>query len=318
MVNSPTQEVIEAERKERKQVFKSFIIIGCLEVIFSISLLICGISGAVYGKSDYYAGAFIAGGFFPLKGIYFINFYMKGISSKTDDNVVISQLLRYSYPIMMIGYIACIVGIVLTSVSGIFSSCQRSVFSNSNIACDADIGKYRSVAIPILVFVLLCLGLNIYTVYYVCKHQNRFGRENFPSDRRTFRQMLGENMAAQEEAGYQVDQNYSGVIMGTSPYAGPAYSMGPNPSGYPMGPTEGYPIGPTTSYPIGPISGDSKGPITGYSMGPGISPTEQQFPGPYPAPSAPYSSPSDVKIDLNQPSEEPSAPPPSYESLTEH
>ncbi|XP_076102596.1 uncharacterized protein LOC143071863 isoform X3 [Mytilus galloprovincialis] len=93
MINSPTQEVIEAERKERKQVFKSFIIIGCLEAIFSISLLICGISGAVYGKSDYYAGAFIAGGFFLLKGIYFINFYMKGISSKTDDNVVLSQLV---------------------------------------------------------------------------------------------------------------------------------------------------------------------------------------------------------------------------------
>ncbi|XP_076102595.1 uncharacterized protein LOC143071863 isoform X2 [Mytilus galloprovincialis] len=312
--------MIEAERKERKQVFKSFIIIGCLEAIFSISLLICGISGAVYGKSDYYAGAFIAGGFFLLKGIYFINFYMKGISSKTDDNVVLSQLLLYSYPIMMIGFMACIVGIVLTSVSRVFSNCRRSVFSNSNIACDADIGKYRSVAIPILVFVLLCLGLNIYTVYYVCKNQYRFGKENFSSGRRTFRQILGENMAAQEEAGYQVDQNYSGVKMGTSPYTGPAYPMGPNPSGYPMGPTEEYPIGPTTSYPIGPISGDSKGPITGFSMGQGISPPEQQFPRPYPAPSAPYSPPStgplNVKIDLNQPPEEPSAPPPSYESVT--
>ncbi|VDI66077.1 Hypothetical predicted protein [Mytilus galloprovincialis] len=314
MINSPTQEVIEAERKERKQVFKSFIIIGCLEAIFSISLLICGISGAVYGKSDYYAGAFIAGGFFPLKGIYFINFYMKGISSKTDDNVVLSQLLSYNDD--WFHGLHCWDRTYLCI--GSFFKLSTSVFSNSNIACDADIGKYRSVAIPILVFVLLCLGLNIYTVYYVCKNQYRFGRENFPSGRRTFRQMLGENMAAQEEAGYQVDQNYSGVIMGTSPYAGPAYSMGPNPSGYPMGPTEGYPIGPTTSYPIGPISGDSKGPTTGYSMGPGISPPEQQFPGPYPAPSAPYSSPSDVKIDLNQPPEEPSAPPPSYESLTKH
>lgn len=54
--------MIEAERKERKQVFKSFIIIGCLEAIFSISLLICGISGAVYGKGEYYTGAFVAGG----------------------------------------------------------------------------------------------------------------------------------------------------------------------------------------------------------------------------------------------------------------
>ncbi|XP_063432989.1 uncharacterized protein LOC134715056 [Mytilus trossulus] len=219
---------------------------------------------------------------------------------------------------MIFGFMACIVGIILTSVSGAFSSCDRSWFPDSDKACDSDIGKYRSVAIPILVFVLLCLGLNIYTVYYVCKNQYRFSRENFPSGRRTFRQMLGENMAAQEEAGYQVDQNYSGVKIGISPYAGPDYPIGSNPSGYPMGPAEGYSIGSTTSYPIGPISGDSKGPITGYSMGPGSSPREQQFPGPYPAPSAPPPTigPLNVKIDLNQPPEEPSAPPPSYESVT--
>lgn len=212
---------------------------------------------------------------------------------------------------------ACLVGIVLTSVSGVFSSCSKSLFSHYDLACDSDIGKYRSVAIPILVFVLLCLVLNIYAVYYVCTNQYRFGRENFPICRRTTRQMLGENMAAREEAGYQAGQNYAGVNMGTSPYAGPAYPMGPNPSDYPMVPTAGYPMGPTTDYPMGQTTGYPKGPITGYSMGPGILPPDQRSPGPYPQPSAPYQSPttgpSDVKIDLNHP---PSAPPPSYESVT--
>ncbi|CAC5396905.1 unnamed protein product [Mytilus coruscus] len=318
MVEGSTQ-----QGSERKQVFQRFKIIGILDIIFASSLLICGIVGAVHGDGGYFGppyfiGSFITGVFFLLKGMYFINLYKKGTSGAT----ALAQLLSCSTALIMFGFMACLVGIVLSSISGVYSSCDRNWFPETDIACDSNIGKYRSVAIPILVLVILCAVLNIYTLYYLCTNQSKFG-VNFRMGRVTTQQMamnnqllmmqnqmLMQQMAAQGQAGHVAGQNYSGVHM---------VPMGPNP-GYPMGPAAGYTMGPAAGYPMGPTTDYTMGQTTGYPMRPGIPPPEQQYPGPYAQPAASYPSgptglSSDVKIDLNQPPEEPFAPPPSYESV---
>ncbi|XP_052099234.1 uncharacterized protein LOC127733858 [Mytilus californianus] len=310
---------------ESMQVFQRFKIIGVLDVILASSLLICGIVGAIYGDGGYFGppyfvGSFVTGVIFLLKGIYLINLYKKGTSGAT----ALAQLLSCSTAIIMFGFMSCLVGIALSSISGVYSSCDRNWFSETDIACASKIGKYRSVAIPALILIILCAVLNIYTLYYLCTNQSKFG-VNFRMGRMTTQQMamnnqmlmmqnqmLMQQMAAQGQAGHIAGQNYSGVHMGTSSYAGSAYPMGPNP---------GYPMGPAAGYPMGSAAGFTMGPTTGYPMGPGIPPPEQQFPGPYPQPEASYPPgpiglSSDVKIDLNQPPEQPSAPPPSYESVT--
>ncbi|XP_071167453.1 uncharacterized protein [Mytilus edulis] len=318
---------------DSKEVFQRFMIIGILEIIFGSSLLICGIAGVVYGDGGYFGppyftGSFITGVFFLLKGMYFINLYKKG----TSGSAALAQLLSCSTAIIMFGFMACIMGIVFSSMSGVYSSCDRSWFPDSDIACDSNIGKYKSVAIPILILVILCAVLNIYTLFYLCSNQSKFG-VNFRMGRMTTQQMalnnqvimmqnqvLMQQMAAQGQGGHIAGSAYP---MGTNPGypMGPAagYPMG-SAAGFTMGPTTGYQMGPTTGYQMGP-TGYSMGPTAGYPMGPGLPPPEQQFPGPYPQPEASYPSgptglSSDVKIDLNQPPEQPSAPPPSYDSVT--
>ncbi|XP_063432990.1 uncharacterized protein LOC134715058 [Mytilus trossulus] len=342
MADSSTQ-----EGSDRKEVFQRFKIIGILEMIFGSSLLICGIVGAVYGDGGYFGppyftGSFITGVYFLLKGMFFINLYKKGTSGST----ALAQLLSCSTAIIMFGFMTCLMGIIFSSISGVFSSCDRSWFPDSDIACNSNIGKYRSVAIPILILVILCAVLNIYTLFYLCSNQRKFG-VNFRMGRMTTQQMavnnqvlmmqnqmLMQQMAAQGQGGHIAGQHYPGAHMGTNPMGtypmgqNPGYPMGPaagypmgSAAGFTMGPTTGYQMGPTIGYSMGPTTGYSMGPTAGYPMGPGIPPPEQQFPGPYPQqeasyPSGPTGLSSDVKIDINQPPEQPSAPPPSYDSVT--
>ncbi|XP_071167456.1 uncharacterized protein [Mytilus edulis] len=257
---------------------------------------------------------------FLLKGIFFIYLYKRGTSGST----ALSQLLSCSAAIIIIGFMACLIGIVLSSVSGVYSSCDRSWFSDSDIACDSNIGKYRSVAIPILILLILCAVLNIYTFFYLSSNQSKFGvnfcmgkmttQQMARNNRVIMTQMLMQQMAAQGQGRHIAGQNYPGAHIGTRPYAGSTYPMVTNP-GFPMGPAAGYPMGsatgftmgPTTGYQMVPTSGYPIGPATGYPTGPGIPQSEQQFPGPYPQPETSYpSGPTGLYSD----------PPPSYESVT--
>jgi hypothetical protein len=45
----------------------------------------------------------------------------------------------------------CFIGIVMTVISGIFGSCDRDFFPENDIACDGNYGKYKSVAIGVII-----------------------------------------------------------------------------------------------------------------------------------------------------------------------
>ncbi|VDI70587.1 Hypothetical predicted protein [Mytilus galloprovincialis] len=297
-----------------KQVFQRLMIIGVFDVIFACSLLICGIVAAIYGNDDddyrglpYFYGSFITGVFFLLKGMLYIKLYKK----QTSGGPSVDKLVSCIPVILMFGFMMCFAGIVILSISGVYLRC----YHHSDLACSSNIGKYRSVAIPIMILVILCAILNIYTGLFLCKkrqqlEQSRMVNITTQQGSRNNQMAIIHNqnvmqLITDQQTGYLAGQNYSGVHMESSSNSRPADPTGCRLSAYSRDLAVGYLMGSTAS----------------YSMGPGIPLPEQQFPEPNPQPKASYPSgptglSSDVKIDLNQTPEEPSAPPPSYESVT--
>ncbi|XP_071167449.1 uncharacterized protein [Mytilus edulis] len=237
--------------------------------------------------------------------------YMKLYKKQTFVGPSVDKLVSCSPVILMFGFMMCFAGIVLSSISGVYSRW----YHHSDLACSSNIGKYRSVAIPIMILVILCAILNIYTGLFLCKkrqqlEQSRMVNITTQQGSRNNQMAIIHNqnlmqLITDQQTGYLAGQNYSGVHMESSSNSRPADLTGCRLSSYSRDLAVGYLMGSTSS----------------YSMGPGISPPEQQFPESNPKPKASYPSgptglSSDVKIDLNQPPEEPSAPPPSYESVT--
>jgi hypothetical protein len=48
----------------------------------------------------------------------------------------------------------------MTVVAGIFGSCDRDFFPENDIACDGNYGKYKSVAIGVIILIVCCAVLN--------------------------------------------------------------------------------------------------------------------------------------------------------------
>ena len=206
--------------------------------------------------------------------------------------------------ISMLCFMGCLIGIVMTVVSGIFGSCDRDLFLGNDIACDGNYGKHKSVAIGVIILIVCCAVLNIYTFIFMCSTTLNFAATNGGSGHiiafnlgtqrqleiqnaqlAMQNQMLMNQMAASQNQNYgghqsqnyggHQNQNYGGHLPGLQSYAG-------------------------------------------TQLGPGVYDVQSQEPGAFGTitpPTYPNSNTLDVKMDLNEPSVDPTAPPPSYDEI---
>ena len=186
----------------------------------------------------------------------------------------------------------------MTVVSGIFGSCDRDFFPENDIACDGNYGKYKSVAIGVIILIVCCAVLNIYTFIFMCSTTLNFAATNGGSGHiiafnlgtqrqleiqnaqlAMQNQMLMNQMAASQNQNYggHQSQNYGG-------------HQNQNYGGHPPG-------------------------LQSYA---GVYDVQSQEPGAFGTitpPTYPNSNTLDVKMDLNEPSMDPTAPPPSYDEI---
>ena len=172
----------------------------------------------------------------------------------------------------------CILGVVMTALSGIFGSCDRD-FADRDIACDANYGKYISVAIGVIILIVCCAVLNIYTIIFMRSATLSFAATNGRSGHiiafnlGMHRQLEIQNaqLAMQNQMAASQNQNYGGHPPGLQNYIG-------------------------------------------TQLGPGVYDVQSQEPGAFGTitpPTYPISNTLDVKMDLNEP-------PPSYDEIASH
>ena len=182
----------------------------------------------------------------------------------------------------------CFVGTVMTVVSGIFGSCDRDFFPENDIACDGNYGKYKSVAIGVIILIVCCAVLNIYTIIVMRSTTLSFAATNGGSGHIT-----AFNLGTQRQLEIQNAQlaMQNQMLMNQM-----AASQNQNYGGHPPG---------LQSY-------------AGTQLGPGVYDVQSQEPGAFGTitpPTYPNSNTLDVKMDLNEPSVDPTAPPPSYDEI---
>ena len=216
---------------------------------------------------------------------------------------------------------ACLISIVLTAVSGVFSTCDPDWFPSTDIACDVNHGKYHGVATAAIVFIVLLAALNIYTVVFICSNQARFGvstaQGNWRITNRRQLQLQNQMLMMQNQMLAQQMEASQGQNFGTyTPTSGPKQNVGtytpttgPNQNfqGFqmePMGPNAPYPTAPNPVYPMGTNTGFATG---GYPMGQTVPPTHPDS----------DNAASDTKMDYNSQTG-PTAPPPSYDEVTQN
>lgn len=175
----------------------------------------------------------------------------------------------------------CILGVVMTALSVIFGSCDH------DIACDANYGKYISVAIGVIILIVCCAVLSIYTIIFMRSATLSFAATNGRSGHiiafnlGMHRQLEIQNaqLAMQNQMAASQNQNYGG-------------HQSQNYGGHPPG-LQNY---------------------IGTQLGPGVYDVQSQEPGAFGTitpPTYPISNTLDVKMDLNEP-------PPSCDEIASH
>lgn len=196
-------------------------------------------------------------------------------------------------------FMGCIIGIVMTAVSGIFGSCDHNFLPDIDIACDANNAKYKSVAIGVVILIVCCAVLNIYTFIFLRSTTLSFAATNSGSGN-----IVAFNLGTQRQLEIQNAQlaMQNQMLMNQM-----AASQNQNYGGHQNQNYGGHPPG---------LQNCEN--YTGIQLGPGVYNVPSEEPGAFGTitpPTYPISNTLDEKMDLNDPSVEPTAPPPSYDEI---